>query len=50
MLTGDVSAAENLNEAKVDKCIKLVLELRNLKITIDLHKHNYERPGKYNAF
>src|SRR6266540_1739988 len=50
MLTGDVSAAENLNEAKVDERIKLALELRDPKITIDLREHNYGRPGKYDAF
>jgi len=50
ILTGDVSAAENLNEAKVDERIKLALELKDPEITIDLHEHNYGRPGKYDAF
>src|SRR6266540_392748 len=50
ILTGDVSAAENLNEAKVDERIKLALEFGDPEITIDLREHNYGRPGKYDAF
>src|SRR4051812_14326373 len=50
MLTGDVSAAETANEAKVDECVRLALELEDPEITIDLCEHNDGRPGKYNTF
>jgi hypothetical protein len=36
MLTGDVSAAENTIEAKVDERVRFALELGNPDITINL--------------
>ncbi|CAB5180640.1 unnamed protein product [Rhizophagus irregularis] len=50
MLTGDISAAENAIEAKVDECVRLALELGDPEITIDLREHNNGQPGKYNDF
>src|SRR6266542_4046602 len=50
MLTGDVSAAETANEAKVDEHVKLALELGDPEITIDLREHNNGQPGKYDIF
>ena len=50
MLTGDVSAAESANEAKIDKRVKLALELGDSEIIIDLREHNNGRPGKYDTF
>src|SRR3954453_1950355 len=50
MLTGDVSAAETANEAKVDERVRLVLELGDPDIAIDLREHNNGRPGKYDIF
>src|SRR6266496_949724 len=50
MLTGDVSAAKTANEAKVDECVKLALELGDPEITIDLREHNDRQPGKYDIF
>jgi len=49
-LTGDILAAESTNEAKVDACIKLVLELGDPNITTDLREYNEGRPEKYNTF
>src|SRR6266496_6406406 len=50
MLTGDVSAAETVNEAKVDKRVRLALELGDPEIAIDLHEHNDGQPDKYDIF
>src|SRR5581483_8316566 len=50
MLTGDQSAAEHLNETEIDMQVKLVLELGDPEITIDLRKHNTGRPGKFDVF
>ena len=50
MLTGDVSAAESANEAKIDKRVRLALELGDSEIVIDLREHNNGRPGKYDIF
>ena len=50
MLTGDDSAAETVNEAKVDERVKLALELGDPEITIDLREHNNGQPGKYDVF
>ncbi|CAB4395230.1 unnamed protein product [Rhizophagus irregularis] len=50
MLTGDISAAENAIEAKVDERVRLALELEDPEITIDLREHNDGQPGKYNDF
>ncbi|GBC32615.2 hypothetical protein GLOIN_2v1880501 [Rhizophagus irregularis DAOM 181602=DAOM 197198] len=50
MLTGDISAAENAIEAKVDERVRLALELGDPEITIDLREHNDGQPGKYNDF
>ena len=50
MLTGNVSAAETANEAKVDERVKLALELGDPEITIDLREHNNGQPGKYDVF
>uniref|UniRef100_U9THL9 Uncharacterized protein n=2 Tax=Rhizophagus irregularis TaxID=588596 RepID=U9THL9_RHIID len=50
MLTGEISAAENAIEAKVDECVRFALELGDPKITIDLREHNDGQPGKYNDF
>jgi low affinity Fe/Cu permease len=47
MLTGDISAAENAIEAKVDERVRLALELGDPEITIDLREHNDGQPGKY---
>ncbi|RIB10509.1 hypothetical protein C2G38_2205934 [Gigaspora rosea] len=44
MLMGDVSAAENTNEAKVEECVKIALDLSDPEITINLHEHSCERP------
>src|SRR5436190_2208506 len=50
MLTGDVSAAETANEAKIDERVRLVLELGDPDITIDSREHNDGRPDKYDIF
>ena len=50
MLTGDDSAAETLNEAKVDERVRLALELGDPEIAIDLREHNNGQPGKYDVF
>ena len=50
MLTGDISAAETENEAKVDERIRLALELGDPDITIDLREHGSGRPNKYDIF
>jgi hypothetical protein len=50
MLTGDVSAAETVNEAKVDERVRLALELGDPEIAIDLREHNDGQPGKYDIF
>ncbi|GET50236.1 uncharacterized protein LOC111111168 isoform X2 [Rhizophagus irregularis DAOM 181602=DAOM 197198] len=50
MLTGDITAAENAIEAKVDERVRLALELGDPEITIDLREHNDGQPGKYNDF
>ncbi|CAG8845385.1 13190_t:CDS:1, partial [Gigaspora margarita] len=44
MLTGDSSAPESANEAKIDERIRLVLELGDPEVTIDLREHNPRRP------
>ena len=50
MLTGDVSIAETVNEAKVDKRVRLTLELGDPEIVIDLREHNNEQFSKYDNF
>jgi hypothetical protein len=50
MLTGDTSTSVNSNEAKVDKRVKLALELGDPEIAVDLREHNSGRPGKYDFF
>src|SRR6266542_1556463 len=50
MLTGNVSAANTTNDAKVDKRVRLALELGDPKITIDLREHRSERSRKYDVF
>ena len=46
MLTGDTSAANTTDEAKVDEHVKLALELGDPEITIDLREHRSGRPSK----
>ncbi|CAB5394997.1 unnamed protein product [Rhizophagus irregularis] len=50
MLTGDISAAETANEAKVDARVKLALELGDSEVAIDLREHNDEQLTKYDIF
>ena len=50
MLTGDVSAAETTNEAKVNEHVRLALELGDPEITIDLHEHKDKKSSKYDIF
>ena len=50
MLTSDVSAANTTNDAKVDECVKLTLELGDPDITIDLREHRSGRSSKYDTF
>ncbi|GES98595.1 hypothetical protein GLOIN_2v1782174 [Rhizophagus clarus] len=50
MLTGDVSAANTTNDAKVDERVKLALELGDPDITIDLREHRSGRSSKYDTF
>jgi hypothetical protein len=50
MLTGDTSAANTTNEAKVDERVKLALELGDPEIAIDLREHGSGRPSKYDSF
>src|SRR6266540_4903133 len=50
MLTGDISAAETENEAKVDERVRLALELGDPDITIDLREHSNGRSNKYDIF
>ncbi|CAB5350497.1 unnamed protein product [Rhizophagus irregularis] len=50
MLTGDVSAAETANEARVNERVKMFLELGDPDITIDLREHNSGKPSKYDTF
>src|SRR6266498_3633609 len=50
MLTGDISAAETENEAKVDEHVRLALELEDPDITIDLREHSNGRLNKYDIF
>ena len=50
MLTGDVSAANTTNDAKVDEHVRLALELGDPEITIDLREHGSERSRKYDVF
>jgi hypothetical protein len=40
VLIGNISVAETVNEEKVDKYVRFALKLGDLKITIDLCKHN----------
>jgi hypothetical protein len=50
MLTGDVSAAENTIEAKVDERVRFALELGNPDITINLWEHKDKKSSKFNIF
>ena len=50
MLTGNISAAETENEAKVDERVRLALELGDPDITIDLREHSNGRLNKYDIF
>src|SRR5436190_22720757 len=50
MLTGDISAAETTNVAKVDERVRLALELGDPEITIDLREHRGGRSSKYDTF
>ncbi|EXX66657.1 hypothetical protein RirG_121690 [Rhizophagus irregularis DAOM 197198w] len=50
MLTGDISAAETANEAKVDARVKLALELGDSEVAIDLRENNDGQPTKYDIF
>ena len=50
MLTGDTSAAETANEAKIDERVRIALDLGDPEITIDLREHNNGRPSKYDIF
>ncbi|RIB27040.1 hypothetical protein C2G38_2161561 [Gigaspora rosea] len=50
MLTGDVSAAESIDEAKINSRIKFALDLGDPGVTLDMCKHNTKRPSKYNEF
>jgi hypothetical protein len=50
MLTGDVFAAENTIKAKVDKRIRLALELGDPDITIDLQEHKDKKSSKFDIF
>ena len=50
MLTGDVSAANTINDAKVDERVRLALELGDPEIIIDLREHRRERSSKYDTF
>src|ERR1700722_1479599 len=50
MLTGDVSAAETANEAKINERVRIALELGDPEVTIDLREHNNGKPNKYDTF
>src|SRR3954449_3683639 len=50
MLTGDVSAANTTNDAKVNKRIRLALELGDPEITINLREHRSGTSSKYDTF
>src|SRR5581483_7136011 len=50
MLTGDISAANTINDAKVDERVRLALELGDPEITIDLREHGNGKPSKYDVF
>jgi hypothetical protein len=50
MLTGDISAANTINDAKVDKRVGIALELGDPEIVIDLREHSRERSSKYDTF
>ena len=50
MLTGDISEANNINDAKVDKRVRIALELGDPEIIIDLREHRRERSSKYDTF
>jgi hypothetical protein len=50
MLTGDISAANTTNAAKIDERIKLALEFGDSEITIDLRKYKSRKSSKYDAF
>ena len=50
MLTGDVSAAETANEARVNERVKMFLEFGDSDIIIDLREHNSGKPSKYDTF
>ncbi|CAB4425839.1 unnamed protein product [Rhizophagus irregularis] len=50
MLTGDISAANTTNDAKVDERVRLALELGDPEITIDLREYGSGRSRKYDTF
>ncbi|CAG8847418.1 13572_t:CDS:2 [Gigaspora margarita] len=50
ILTGDSSVPESANIAKIDKRIRLILELGDPKVTVDLREHNPGRPSKFEVF
>ncbi|CAG8633361.1 11116_t:CDS:2 [Ambispora leptoticha] len=50
MLTGDVSAAETTDQAKLDERVRIALDLGDPEIAVDLREHNSGRPGKYDVF
>ena len=50
MITGDISAANTINDAKVDKWVQIALELGDPEIIIDLREHRRERSSKYDTF
>ncbi|UZO16311.1 uncharacterized protein OCT59_007700 [Rhizophagus irregularis] len=50
MLTGDVSATNTINDAKVDERVRLALELGDSEIVINLREHKRERSSKYDTF
>lgn len=50
MLSGDISAAESTNEAKVNARIRLALTLGDPSIIINLCEHNEGKSDKYKIF
>ncbi|GES86752.1 uncharacterized protein LOC111111168 isoform X2 [Rhizophagus clarus] len=50
ILIGNVSAAKNTIEAKVNKRVRFALELGDPDITVDLCKHKDKKSSKYDIF
>ena len=49
-LTHDASAPSNMDEAEIDERVKLVLEMEDPDIVIDLRHLNSRRKGQYDTF